>query len=146
MWLGKRDTGRLDTMSAKDVETVREGIAALNRGDEAAMVATLDADVELIPLRAVLEGTVYRGHEGLRCWLRDMADDWTQFEVRLQELRDLERGCVLVRATMHLRGRSSGVVLDAPAAWLCDMHDGKVRRIRFFADSDAALAAVDEAA
>jgi ketosteroid isomerase-like protein len=50
-----------------------------------------------------------------------------------------------VRATMRLRGRTSGVALDAPAAWLCDMRDGRVARIRFFADSEAALAAAGAA-
>ena len=48
---------------------------------------------------------------------------------------------MLVRATVRMRGRASGVALDYPAAWLCDMHDEKVARIRFFADSEAAIAA-----
>jgi uncharacterized protein len=132
-------------MSAKDVETIREGIAALNRGDVEGIEAMLDPDVELVPLRAVLEGSSYRGHEGLRRWLDDMAEDWAEFELELDEVRELDAGPVLVRATMRLRGRSSGVALDSPAAWLCDMREGKVARIRFFADSDAAVAAAQSA-
>jgi ketosteroid isomerase-like protein len=49
-----------------------------------------------------------------------------------------------VQATMRLRGRS-GVALHSPAAWVCDMRDGRVSRIRFFADSAAALAAAESA-
>jgi ketosteroid isomerase-like protein len=45
---------------------------------------------------------------------------------------------------MRMRGRASGVALDAPAAWLCDLRDGRVSKVRFFADSAAALEA-DEA-
>jgi ketosteroid isomerase-like protein len=127
-------------MSAKDVQTIREGIAALNRGDVDGIAAMLDPDVELVPLRAVLDGSIYRGHDGMRRWLADMSEDWTEFELDLDEARELGPGRVLVQATMRLRGRS-GVALDSTAAWVCDMRDGRVSRIRFFADSAAALAA-----
>lgn len=131
-------------MSTKDVETIQKGVAALNRGDVEAVAATLATDVELVPLRAVLDGSIYRGHEGLRRWLEDMSEDWSEFEVGLEEVRQLGPGRMLVQATMRLRGRSSGVALDAPAAWLCEMRAGRVCRIQFFADSEAALAAAGE--
>jgi ketosteroid isomerase-like protein len=131
-------------MSTKDVETIQEGVAALNRGDVDALVATLAPDVELVPLRAVLDGSIYRGHEGLRRWLDDMSEDWSEFELALQGVSELRPGCVLVRAKIRLRGRSSGVSVDSPGAWLCDMRAAKVARIRFFADSEAAVAAAEE--
>jgi ketosteroid isomerase-like protein len=131
-------------MSATDVETIREGLAALNRGDVDAMKAAVDPEVELVPLRAVLDGSTYHGHEGLRRWMDDMADDWTEYELMLHEVRELRPGRLLVRATMRLRGRSSGVAVDSPAAWLCDMRAAKIARIRFFADSESALAASEE--
>lgn len=131
-------------MSTKDVETIQNGVAALNRGDVDALAATLAPDVELVPLRAVLDGSVYRGHEGLRRWVDDMSEDWSEFELTLQGLRELRPGCVLVEATIRLRGRSSGVAVDSPGAWLCDMRAAKVARIRFYADQEAALAAAEE--
>ena len=97
-----------------------------------------------MPLRAVLDGSVYRGHEGLRRWLEDMSEDWSEFELTLESVRELRPGRVLVQATIRLRGRSSGVAVDSPAAWLCDMRAAKVARIRFFADPEAALAAAEE--
>lgn len=132
-------------MSATDVETIRKGIAALNRGDVDGMKAAVDPEVELVPLRAVLDGSTYHGHEGLRRWMGDIAEDWTEYELTLHEVRELRPGRLLVRATMRLRGRSSGVAVDSPAAWLCDMRAAKIARIRFFADSEAALAASEEA-
>jgi len=132
-------------MSATDVETIREGLAALNRGDVDAMKAAVDPEVELVPLRAVLDGSTYHGHEGLRRWMDDMVEDWTEYELTLHEVRELRPGRLLVRATMRLRGRSSGVAVDSPAAWLCDMRAAKIARIRFFADSESALAASEEA-
>ena len=131
-------------MSTKDVETIQKGVSALNRGDVNGVAATLAPDVELVPLRAVLAGSTYRGHEGLRRWLDDMSEDWSEFELTLQEVRELWPGCVLVQAKIRLRGRSSGVAVDSPGAWLCDMRAAKVARIRFFADPESALAAAGE--
>jgi ketosteroid isomerase-like protein len=126
------------------VETIREAVAALNRRDVEGIAASLDPDVELVPLRAVLDGSTYHGHAGLRRWLEDMREDWTQFELGLDDVRELGPGRVLVQATMRLRGQS-GVVLNSPAAWLCDMRAGRVSRIRFYADSATALAAAESA-
>jgi uncharacterized protein len=128
-------------MSQADVDTIRAGLAALNRRDVDGMLATLRPDAELVPLRAVLEGTVYRGHEGLRRWLADMAEDWDDLRIDTDDVRALDGGRVLVLARFHARGKSSGVSLDQAAAWICELVDGKVARIRFFADADAALGA-----
>jgi hypothetical protein len=76
-------------MTKQDEETVRAGLAALNRRDVDGMLATLHPDAELIPLKAVLEGTVYRGHEGLRRWLSDMYEDWDDLRIDVEEVRGL---------------------------------------------------------
>ena len=128
-------------MSQADIETIRAGLAALNRRDVDGMLATLQLDAEMVPLRAVLEGTVYRGHDGLRQWLADMAEDWDDLRIDSDEVRGLDGGRVLVLGRFHARGKSSGVRLDQPAAWICELVDGKVARIRFFADAAAALSA-----
>jgi ketosteroid isomerase-like protein len=127
-------------MSQQDIETIRAGLAALNRRDVEGMLATLRPDVELVPVRAVLEGSVYRGHEGLRRWLADMGEDWEDFRIDSHEVRDLDERRVLVVGHFHARGRSSRVTLDQPAAWVCEMDGGKVACMRFYADADAAIA------
>ena len=121
---------------------MREHLRGGNRGDVEGIAAALDPDVELVPLRGVLDGSTYRGHDGMRRWLEDMREDWTEFELGLDDVTQLGPGRVLVQATMHLRGHS-GVVLSSPAAWLCDMRAGRVSRIRFYADSAAAVAAAE---
>ena len=105
------------------------------------MLATLRPDAEMVPARAVLEGSAYRGHEGLRQWFEDMADDWDDFRIESYEVRDLTGSRVLVLARFHARGRSSGVKVDQPAAWICRLVEGKVAHIRFFPDEDAARSA-----
>jgi ketosteroid isomerase-like protein len=127
-------------MSAQDVETISEGVAALKRGDLDGMMAALDPDVELVTLKSVLDGSEYRGHEGLRRWLADMREDWTEWELALDEVQEVAPDRILVKAHMSLRGQS-GVALDQPAAWLCQMRAGRATKIQFFADPAAALKA-----
>jgi ketosteroid isomerase-like protein len=128
-------------MTKQDEDTVRAGLAALNRGDVDGMLATLHPEAEMIPLKAVLEGTVYRGHEGLRRWLADMYEDWEDLRIDVEEVRALTDGRVLVLARFHAQGRSSGVLLDQPAAWICRLVDGQVAKLRFYPDAEAAEAA-----
>jgi len=129
-------------MRQETLDLIRGGIEAFNRRDVDGMLAPLRSDVQLEPLRAVLEGNVYRGHQGLRDWVRDMADDWKDFEVRVDDLYEVGEDHVLVEARVHARARGSGVVMDASGAWLCDVRDGKVARVRFYTDRESALKAV----
>jgi ketosteroid isomerase-like protein len=130
-------------MSEESRDLITRGVAAFNRRDLDGMLATLHPDVELVPLRAVLEGTVYRGHEGLRRWLDDMADDWRDFGIEVIGVRELDGDRVILEAEVHAHGRASGVALDAPGAWLCEIRDGRVATIRFYGDVEAALEAAE---
>jgi ketosteroid isomerase-like protein len=131
-------------MPQQTLDLIRAGVDALNRRDVDAMLATLDPDVELEPLRAVLEGSVYRGHEGLREWLDDMDEDWQDFHFEIADLRPLAPDRVLLVGRVRARARASGVELDDTAAWVCDVRDGKVARVHFYSDAKSALEAVRE--
>jgi ketosteroid isomerase-like protein len=128
----------------ENLELIREGVAALNRRDTEGMLATLHPEVQLEPLRAVHDGTVYRGHHGLEEWLADMMEDWEYQRVELRDVRPLPSGQAMVEAVLHVRYRASGVEVAAPGAWLCDFRDGLVSRIRFYRDSETALEAAGE--
>jgi ketosteroid isomerase-like protein len=131
----------LTPSAPENLDLIRQGIAALNRRDADGMLATLHPDVQLEPLRAVHDGTVYRGHHGLEEWLADMTEDWEHQSVELQHVRALPSGRALVEAVLHIRYRASGVEVAAPGAWLCDFRDGLISRIRFYRDSESALEA-----
>jgi ketosteroid isomerase-like protein len=126
-------------MSQENLEVPRRLIDAYDRGDVPAFLELLDPDVEWIPIMAVLEGRVYRGPEGVRQWLGDLAGDWEYFQPVYEEYRDLGDR-VLVLGRWRARGRASGVELEnQPAAWLYEIKDGKVVRMRTFTDRAEAL-------
>ena len=45
---------------------------------------------------------------------------------------------VLVLGRMKGRGKASGVEFEAPAAWVCELRDGKVAKVHFYAHEEAA--------
>lgn len=124
-----------------DVEIVRAALGAYVDHDVPGVLETLDPDVELYPVRAVLEGTPYTGHEGFRRFIADMSEDWREFTIDADEVRDLGAGRVLVAGRFRGQG-ASGVEVDTPAVWVCEVRDGRIVRLRFYADEAAALAAL----
>ena len=132
-------------MSQEDVEIARSGFDAFNRAfSEGAsdFYETLDPKVEWVPMSALLEATRYRGHDEVRDWLEEMKRDWTSFEVRPEQFRDLGNGRVLALGSWRAQGRGSEVPLEFPhAAWLVQYRDGKLVRLQTFTERTQALEA-----
>ena len=128
-------------MSQENVEIVRRVFDAFNRRDIAAFIELLDRDVEWVPVLAVLEGSVYRGHADIRRWIKDLDTDWEFFEVYYEELRDLGDR-VLVSGHWRARGLASGVEVENPGTYLYEIKGGKVVSMRTFTDYAEALEAV----
>jgi ketosteroid isomerase-like protein len=128
-------------MSEQNVDTVRRLFPAFNRRDIAALLDTLDPDVEWVPIMAVLEGRVYRGHEGVKEWIEHLDEYWEFFEVDADKFRDLGDR-VLALGRWRARGRVSGVGLEnEPGTWLLHFKDGRVARLQTFTDRTEGLEA-----
>jgi ketosteroid isomerase-like protein len=131
--------------NAEIVEVARRSFAAFNRSAAEGTddyYGFLDAEVEWIPITALLDGRTYRGPEGVRRWLVDVKRHWALYEARWDEVRDLGDGRVLAFGTWHARGRRGGVQLSfEQAAWLIDLRGGKLIRFQTFTDRRKALEA-----
>ena len=102
----------------------------------------LDPEVEWLPIKAILEGTRYRGHDGVREWIGELRRDWTTFQLRTEQFRDLGDNGVLVLGTWRAQPRGGEVLLDIPqAAWLLQFQNGKVVRMETFTERKKALEA-----
>jgi hypothetical protein len=95
-------------MSEENVEVFRRGMEAYNRRDIDAFLETFDPMAEIHPLTLAMfgqEATVYRGDEGIRQFIRDVAEALPQIQVKLLEIRDLgER--IVASGRLHARGRA----------------------------------------
>ena len=127
-------------MSQENIDLVRRAFDTFNRRDMTAFLDLLDPDVEWVPILAVLEGRVYRGHKEVQRWVEELDPDWEFFEVHSEELQDLG-DLVLIFGHWRARGRASGVESEQPATWLYEMKGGKVARMHTFTDRDEGLRA-----
>ena len=133
-------------MSQENVEAVREWIAAINRRDLAALLELADPDIEFRSYLSALSGSdgAYRGHDGLKRYLRDLSDAWESFQVAQDECRDLGE-TVLMVGRLHARGRASGLEVEERLAFLHTFREGtgpgRYVRHQSFATVDEALEA-----
>ncbi len=123
---------------------VRASIDAFNRRDLPTLLERISPDVEWVPLRAVLEGDVYHGHEGIRRFLADMDEDIEDMRVRVDDVLEIG-GSIVVYGAITGRGRGSHMDLDLEVGWLMRVRDERVDYLRAFTDREAARQAAEEA-
>ena len=106
-------------MSEENVEAVRNWVAAINAADSDRLIELADPEVDYLPYLAALAGEsgAYRGHDGLRQYVRDLAEAWSSYEVEIHELEDFGDD-VLMQGRLRGKGQSSGLHVDAEMAWL----------------------------
>jgi ketosteroid isomerase-like protein len=127
-------------MSQENVEVVRTAYGTFNARHVDGLLRLSAEDCEWHPLRAQLEGVVYRGHQGVRQFVRDMDDDWESFRIDPLELHD--RGeLVAVIGRVSAIGQS-GVAVDSVAGFVFELQRGLIKHVVSHSDPEAALAAV----
>ena len=77
----------------------------------------------------------------MREWLAESQPNFEPFELWLDEVRDLADE-VLAIGGIDLRARGSGIDMRQPMGWVLEFRDGRVARMRFYAQPDDALEAV----
>ncbi len=120
-------------MSQENVEIVRRGYEAFNRGDFDAAMALSRPDVEFI--RAGIESSL-KGREEIRTWMEPDAFA----EQRIEPLELWANGDrVLVRQEMFARGAGSGIELATGswAVWTLDGEGFIARGEMFMVDQEA---------
>jgi ketosteroid isomerase-like protein len=129
-------------VSGGNVATVRRLFERWNAGNHVIPAEVLDPAVELESPLSSVSGEPYRGHAGIEDWVRDLDEQFAEWRLRLDEVREIGN-VVLAVGGIHLLGRGSGVALDQPAAWVANFGtDHRITRFRIYLDPGAALKAV----
>jgi ketosteroid isomerase-like protein len=131
-------------MSEENVDLVRRGIEAINRGDIEAALALADPlpEFEWVPSGVLIPdlASVQRGSEGMR---RVVEVFFGAFDAAHIEVHDLIDAGDQVFGSLTLQGR--GKQSGAEASWdvwlVWTVRDGRVARVLGFTDRDAALEA-----
>jgi ketosteroid isomerase-like protein len=136
-------------VAESNVETVRRVYDAFAQRDddvvrEEAVISQWHEDGRFYPLMlggGALEGAVYEGHEGLRRFTRELADEsWSEVTVELLDVQQLPGDRVLAHPRVTAVGESSGARVQTDTWAVFTFRDGKILEGRVFADQAAALA------
>jgi ketosteroid isomerase-like protein len=124
-------------MASADVELARRFISAFNARDVEGLIALCDPAVEFVSVLAAVEGRVYRGHEGVRAWHRDL-EVLGDVRVQPEAYFDLDEQ-LLVFYVASGRGQASGVEVAMPNAAVARSRDGAVVYYRAYTHRADAL-------
>jgi ketosteroid isomerase-like protein len=132
-------------MSRENVEIVRRVMEAEARGDETTIFAHYDEDIlwDVSGAGGPVAGIVdtFRGHEGVRSWLRTWYEGFKDVTYEIDELADAGEH-VLLALTMKGKGRASGADVTTRLYGAWTLRERKVVRVAWFQSRDEALEAV----
>jgi ketosteroid isomerase-like protein len=129
-------------MSESDVEVVRDQFEAVNERDFSRAMSYYADDVELVVSPAAfLEAGTFEGREAVGEWFGNWFRTFEPgYRFELEEARDLG-GAVLIVASHHGHGRTSGAEVHGKTAYLYRVRGGRIARAELYPTRDAALAA-----
>ena len=126
-------------MGEANVEALKRGYGALNRGDLSVVLDLLDPEIEWHEPAQSLEVGAHRGRDSFERFLRGWLESFEGFRVEPQ--RVVERGDELVAVVRQTgSGRASGLRVETRLAHVWTVADGKAVRWEAVADPEAALA------
>jgi uncharacterized protein len=130
-------------MAQENVEIVRRGFEAVDRGDRAAFALLLAPEVDWHSLAGPLLGVgTIRGREAMLKFLwEDLPEGIEEFRVSPEELTDLGNDRVLVVGLFQGRGRSSDVEVNLRVASVYEIRDGMIAAVRDYRSREEALEA-----
>ena len=112
-------------------------IDTFNRSDIEGFIAIAHPEVELRPIRGMLEEIEYQGHDGLREFQADSEAAWTELEFQPAGIEARGEEAV-IGGFFRLRGRASGALTERSAALAVRMREGLVARVAIHPDGDSA--------
>jgi ketosteroid isomerase-like protein len=132
----------MDTASAmaQNVEVLDRLVEAFNRGDGRAFDELLAPDAKIFPMRAELEGTVYRGSRAGSQFIAAAREVWDELEANTEEVRG-EGDSLLAIGSLRGRARQSGVEVEVRIWSLCVLREGRLTLFRPYLDPKPAFEA-----
>jgi|Tabmets5t2r1_1033131.scaffolds.fasta_scaffold09932_2 ketosteroid isomerase-like protein len=127
-------------MSTGNIELVRRGYEAWNRGDLGGVLELVDPEFEWEPVEIPWSGTMRTRGEFVS-YLKSLGRIWETFRLEPEELREIG-DAVLVVVLERARGRASGVEVEQRLVHLWSFRNGRAHRMQTFFSTRQALEAV----
>jgi ketosteroid isomerase-like protein len=127
-------------MSQENVTRLQTAVEAFNNRDGEQFDRLLAPDAEIVPVRAALEGTTYRGPDAGSQYVAAADESWDSLRWEVDELREVGES-VLALGQIRGRGRETGATIDTSGGWVAQFRDGLITRFRTCTSRKAALKA-----
>jgi ketosteroid isomerase-like protein len=128
---------------APGVDTVHRLFDAFNSRDPEAGLTLLSPEIVFEPVSSVVmnDGEPYRGHEGVRRYLHDVAEHWQTLTVHPVQIRAAGTAVVALGQVSGLG--LGGPLVDAPTTWVFKFKDELVVHVQVFSDERLARQALE---
>ena len=127
-------------------DLVRAALDLFEREGPEAIVELADPEIEVQGEGDLIDTTVYRGREGFRTWSRQWLDAWQSFRMEPRELIEVADGIVVVPLHQVGVGKASGIEVETDVAYLIEVRDSRLTRLRLYTNEGRALEVARELA
>jgi ketosteroid isomerase-like protein len=127
-------------MDSENVRLIREGYAALNRGDVEWLRAHVHPNFEFRSRFSAVSGRSYTGERAFEQWFADINESYESIEQVPERFVELDSERTAVEVRVKARGRGSGVEIDQRIAGVFTARDGKGVRMEAHDSLEDALA------
>ena len=133
---------RYNPVMGKDAALVERLLDAFARRDADALAGMVAEDCRFEPLSTeAADRGVYRGVEGMRSYVHDLAETWRQFDLSIGSVQEVN-GHVLVTGRIYARARTSSLVADDPVTFAWKVVNGRASWGKVFLSEAAARQAI----
>jgi ketosteroid isomerase-like protein len=131
-------SGYAHGVSERNVQGHRRFIEAFDARDVEGLIASCHEKVEVHSVFAAVGGAVYNGHDGVRTWLRDIEEVWSEFRVVSEAYFDLGEYTIAFNV-LNGRAQQSGVEVAMPYATVMRWRDDLIIYFKAYAHREDAL-------
>lgn len=125
-----------------NIELVRFGIEAFNRGDEEALLERFHPRVESRVGPGLMNSGTWFGHDGFREMVTIWGEAWETNEQTLVDVIAPDEYHVIAEIQQQAVGAGSGVPVAMTIHYLLDIREGLVMRFHIYGDRAGAFEAI----
>ncbi|MDQ3571286.1 MAG: nuclear transport factor 2 family protein [Actinomycetota bacterium] len=128
---------------SENLELLREGTEAFNRGDLAFVVSRAADDIEVHADRGLMNAGDYQGREQFQKWMMEWIEAWREISIDIRKVEEIAGRFLIVEVHQQAVGSESGVPVAMDIVQLIEARDGEIVRFHLYPTremADAALA------
>jgi ketosteroid isomerase-like protein len=124
----------------RNVEVIRAGFEAFERGDGEFVLSQMDPEIEIYSPPALANSGSFRGPEGYTRWLTDWLEAWGDFDVgtKHDEIEAVGDHHVLIPIHQTAVGRASGVPVELDLCFMAEIAGDQLVALHLYPEVEEA--------